>query len=186
MENKRRCFWVNLKNPKYIAYHDNEWGVPLHDDTKLFEMLILETFQAGLSWECILNKRDAFRIAFDNFDMQKIANYDENKISELCNNVAIIRNRPKIVAAINNARVFIRIIAEYGTFNKYIWSWTDGKIIRETGVTKSDLSDKISADLRQRGMKFVGSTTIYAYLQSIGVINAHDENCCYKVDYDNI
>lgn len=177
MENKKRCFWVNMKNPRYVKYHDTEWGVPSRDDNRLFEMLLLETFQAGLSWECVLNKRDAFRVAFDDFNVSRIANYDDNKISELCNNPAIIRNRQKIVSAVTNARVFIRIAAEYGTFAKYIWSWTDNKTIRETGIPKSELSDKISADLRRRGMKFVGSTTIYAYLQAVGIINSHDADC---------
>lgn len=174
-----RCFWANPKNPLYIAYHDEEWGVPCHDDGRLFEMLILEGFQAGLSWECVLNKRAAFREAFDNFDVQKVMKYDENKLSELAANAKIIRNRLKINASIVNARAFAEIQKECGSFDRYIWGFTDGKVIGEPcdQRTTSPLSDAISKDLKKRGMKFVGSTVIYSYLQAIGVIDGHLDGC---------
>lgn len=173
----QRCNWVNLKNPLYVKYHDCEWGRPLYDDNKLFELFILESFQAGLSWECILNKKKAFQEAFDNFDYQKISNYQEEKITCLLQNKNIVRNKLKINAAITNAKVFGQIKEEYHTFSNYIWHFTDNKIIYESDKTKSDLSDKISKDLKKRGMKFVGSTIIYSYLQAIGIINSHDKNC---------
>lgn len=176
-DGKVRCRWANPKNERYIRYHDEEWGVPEHDDGKLFEMLILECFQAGLSWECVLNKRDAFREAFDNFDLDKICAYDEDKLEELRNNPGIIRNRLKIQAAVTNARVIRNIKAEYGSFSDYLWHWTDGKTIYESGLASSPLSDKISKDLKKRGMKFVGTTVIYAYLQAVGVINSHEDVC---------
>ena len=174
---KLRCKWCNLNNPLYVKYHDEEWCVPTYDDKILFEFIILEAFQAGLSWETILNKRENFRVAFDNFDPLVIKEYDDNKISELMNNKGIIRNRRKIDAAIVNARVFLEIQAEWGTFSKYIWHFTEGKIICETGKASSELSDQISKDLKKRGMKFVGTTIVYAYLQSIGVIYSHDIDC---------
>lgn len=174
---KLRCKWCNLNNPLYVKYHDEEWCVPTYDDKILFEFIILEAFQAGLSWETILNKRENFRVAFDNFDPLVIKEYDDNKISELMNNKGIIRNRRKIDAAIVNARVFLKIQAEWGTFSKYIWHFTEGKIIYETGKASSELSDQISKDLKKRGMKFVGTTIVYAYLQSIGIIYSHDEEC---------
>lgn len=175
--NQTRCFWCNLNNPLYVEYHDNEWCVPTYDDKKLFELLLLESFQAGLSWECVLNKRTYFMEAFDNFDYEKISMYDENKINELVNNKNIIRNKLKINAAINNSKVFMAIQKEHQTFSNYIWSFTDNKIIYENDKTNSDLSDKISLDLKKRGMKFVGTTIIYSYLQAIGIINSHDNNC---------
>lgn len=177
-----RCSWVN-DNPLYIKYHDEEWGVASYDDKYLFEMLLLESFQAGLSWECILNKRENFREAFDNFDYNKISKYDENKINELINNKGIIRNRLKINAAINNSKIFIKIQKEYGTFSKYIWSFTNNKIIIHNGVklyTRNSLSDRISEDLKKRGMKFVGTVIIYSYLQAIGVIDDHEIDCLKK------
>ena len=143
-----RCHWANPKNEKYIHYHDTEWGVPTYDDAKLFEMLVLETFQAGLSWECILNRRDAFRRAFDNFDIARVCNYDTAKLAQLQNDTGIIRNARKISAVVNNARVFTSIAHEYGTFSKYLWHWTRGRIIHQVGKTRSALSDKIAADLR--------------------------------------
>ena len=173
----RRCHWCNEKNPLYVDYHDHEWGVPVHDDRKLFEMLLLETFQAGLSWECVLVKREAFRRAFDGFDCRLIASYDEEKMEQLRADPSIIRNRLKIRAAVNNARVFISIENEWGTFDRYIWSFTDGQTIREIGKTTSPLSDRVSLDLRRRGMKFVGPTIIYSYLQAIGIINSHEPEC---------
>lgn len=172
-----RCKWCNLKNPIYIQYHDREWGVPVYDDHRLFEMLILESFQAGLSWECVLNKREHFRKAFDNFELEKVCAYDEKKIEELKNNKDIIRNRLKINAAINNAKIYKDIIKEYGKFSNYIWGFSDGQIIYEYDKTTSELSDTISKDLKNRGMKFVGSTIIYSYLQAVGIINSHEEEC---------
>ena len=151
-----RCKWVNLDNPLYVNYHDNEWGVASYDDRYLFAMLILELFQAGLSWECILNKRENFRLAFDNFDYDKVALYDDKKVSELMNNPAIIRNKLKIHAAINNAKVFKQIKEEYKTFSNYIWSFTKGKVIKnmdDNFKPNSELSSLISNDLKRRKMK---------------------------------
>lgn len=176
---KDRCSWTNLKNEKYVDYHDKEWGKPTYEDEKLYELLLLESFQAGLSWECILNKRESFRNAYDNFCLDKVIQYDNNKIEELLNNSNIVRNRLKIKASIENSKVFKQIQDEWGTFSKYIWSFTDNKIIYEPWDirTTSPLSDKISKDLKKRGMTFVGSTIIYSYLQAIGVINGHSEEC---------
>ncbi len=176
-DGKKRCCWANPKNERYIRYHDEEWGVPVHDDGKLFEMLVLECFQAGLSWECVLNKREAFREAFDGFDLDTVCAYGEDKLEALRNNLGIIRNRLKIQAAVINARVFREIQGEYGSFYGYLWHWTDGKVVYETGLTHSKLSDRISKDLKERGMKFVGTTVIYAYLQAVGVIYSHDGGC---------
>lgn len=176
-DGKQRCFWANPNNEKYIEYHDHEWGIPVHDDHKLFEMLILEGFQAGLSWECVLNKREAFRQAFDQFEVEKVREYDEEKILELKDNPGIIRNMRKIQAAVTNAQVFCRIQEEHHSFSEYLWHWTDGKVIYEKGVTSSPLSDRISKDLKKRGMKFVGTTIIYSYLQAVGVIYSHEEGC---------
>lgn len=173
----KRCNWCNLNNKKYIEYHDHEWGIPNYDDRYLLEMLILESFQAGLSWECVLNKRESFREAYDNFDLDKICLYDENKICELYNNKNIIRNKLKIKASINNAKIFKEIKNEYGTFYNYLKIFTKEKIIYEIEATTSKLSDDISKDLIKRGMKFVGSTIIYSYLQAIGVIYSHQKDC---------
>lgn len=172
-----RCKWCNLKNGKYIEYHDKEWGVPSYDDQYLYEMIILESFQAGLSWECVLNKREDFRKTFDNFDINKVCNYDEEKIQELLTNKNIIRNKLKIEATINNSKRFKEIQKEYKTFSNYIWSFTDNKVIYEVDKTSSDLSDTISKDLQKRGMKFVGTTIIYSYLQAIGIIYSHEREC---------
>lgn len=174
-----RCVWTNMNNPLYVQYHDSEWGVPNHDDQALFELLILEGFQAGLSWECILNKREAFRVAFDGFDIETVSNYDEEKIAELMANAAIVRNRRKITASITNAQVFKDIQEEFGSFDAYIWHFTDDKTVNESHTlrTTSPLSDEISKDLKKRGMKFVGSTIIYSFLQAIGIINGHEEGC---------
>ena len=177
MGQKIRCRWVNPNNERYIKYHDEEWGQVSHDDTYLYEMLLLESFQAGLSWECVLNKREAFRKAFDSFDYHKIARYRAEKIEELMQNKDIIRNRMKITAAVQNAEVFLEIQKEYGTFSAYIWSFTKNRVVYEVGKTKSELSDRISEDLKRRGMKFVGTTIIYSYLQAIGVICSHDKEC---------
>ncbi len=174
---KKRCRWCNLANELYIDYHDNEWCQPNFNDNYLFEMLILESFQAGLSWECVLNKREAFRLAYDNFDVDKICNYDTKKIAELVSNEKIIRNKLKINASINNAKIFKSIQTEFGSFYNYLKSFTNAKIIYEIDKTTSDLSDRISNDLKKRGMKFVGSTIIYSYLQAIGIIYSHDRDC---------
>ena len=176
-DGKKRCLWANPKNEFYVRYHDEEWGVPVHDDRKLFEMLILECFQAGLSWECVLNKREAFRKAFDEFDLEKVCSYDERKLESLRNDPGIIRNRLKIEASVSNARAFRSIQKEFGSFSSYLWGWNDNKIIYENDSTSSPLSDAISRDLKRRGMKFVGTTVIYAYLQAVGVINSHQNGC---------
>lgn len=177
MNELKRCRWLNLKNKLYIDYHDNEWGVPLYDDKKLLELLILESFQAGLSWECILNKREDFRKAYDFFDLDKICSYDDKKISELLNNKNIVRNKLKIYASINNAKIFKKIQKEFDSFSNYIWHFTNNEVVYELNKTTSVLSDTVSADLKSRGMKFVGSTIIYSFLQAVGVINSHDEDC---------
>ena len=175
-----RCKWCNEKNKKYVEYHDKEWGILNTEDKYLFEMLILESFQAGLSWECVLNKREAFRKSYDNFAIDKIINYDDKKIEELINNKDIIRNKLKIKSSINNAKIFKKISEEYKGFYNYLKTFTKGNIIYENDKTTSILSDNISQDLQKRGMKFVGSTIIYSYLQAIGVINSHDDTCDYK------
>lgn len=175
-----RCKWCNEKNKKYVEYHDKEWGILNTEDKYLFEMLILESFQAGLSWECVLNKREAFRKSYDNFAIDKIINYDDKKIEELINNKDIIRNKLKIKSSINNAKIFKQISEEYKGFYNYLKTFTKGDVIYENDKTTSILSDDISQDLQKRGMKFVGSTIIYSYLQAIGVINSHDDTCDYK------
>ena len=177
MNNKIRCKWCNIKNPKYVKYHDEEWCRPNFNDEYLFEMLILESFQAGLSWECVLNKREDFRKAYDNFDIDKICNYDDNKVQKLLQNEKIIRNKLKIKASVNNAKIFKGIQKEYGTFYNYLSNFTENKIIYELDKTTNQLSDNLSKDLQKRGMKFVGSTIIYSYLQAIGVIYSHDKEC---------
>ena len=173
---KTRCSWAG-PDEIYIKYHDEEWGIPTHDDRELFEMLVLESFQAGLSWITILKKRQNFKKAFDDFDVEKVAAYDESKIRELLENEGIIRHRGKITSAINNAQVLIEIQKEFGSFDSYIWSFTDGKIIKAEYLTESDLSKSISKDLKKRGMRFVGPTIIYSYLESIGIIDNHQEDC---------
>ena len=177
-EHKSRCAWANPKNELYIKYHDEEWGQPVHDDQRLFEMLILESFQAGLSWECVLNKREAFRKAFDGFDLEKVCAYDEARMEELKQDAGIVRNSRKIKAAVENARIFREIVKEYGSFAEYLWGFTQGKVVYENDKASSPLSDAISKDLKKRGMTFVGTTIIYAYLQAVGVICSH-ENGCY-------
>lgn len=178
-----RCKWCNLDNEKYIEYHDNEWGKPNFNDGYLFEMLILESFQAGLSWECVLNKREEFRKAYDNFDINKVINYDEKKINELLSNKGIIRNKLKIIASINNAKIFKNIVSEFGAFYDYLKVFTGGKIYYEEDSTHSIISDNISKDLSRRGMKFVGTTIIYSFLQAVGIIYSHSKNCfLYKTN----
>lgn len=179
---KIRCGWCK-NDPLYMAYHDTEWGVPVYEDDKLFEFLILETFQAGLSWITILRKRENFRNAFDNFDYKKIASYSETKFEELLLDAGIIRNKLKIKATISNAVAFMEVQQEFGSFSNYIWSFTQGKPIKNNRKTLSELSatnelsDAISKDLKKRGFKFVGSTVIYAHLQATGMINDHVTDC---------
>jgi len=177
---KKRCFWVNESLPIYVKYHDEEWGVPVYDDEKLYEMFLLETFQAGLSWITVLNKREAFREAFDGFDPKKVGAYKEEKLNQLMNNPGIIRNRRKVEAAVKNTRIFMEIQKEFGSFSNYLWGYTGGKIIvnqDDNFQVKTDLSDQISKDLKKRGMSFVGSVTIYSYLQAVGVVNDHELGC---------
>jgi DNA-3-methyladenine glycosylase I len=177
MEYKKRCRWCNVKNPLYVEYHDTEWCVPNFDEQYLYEMLILESFQAGLSWECVLNKRKSFQKAYDGFDLQKVIAYDENKVNELLQNKEIIRNKRKIYASIENSKIFHAIVLEYGSFAQYLKGFTGGETMVETAKTTNALSDAISNDLQSRGMKFVGSVIIYSYLQAIGVIYSHDSDC---------
>jgi DNA-3-methyladenine glycosylase I len=183
MSKTKRCWWADENNPLYIKYHDEEWGEPEHDDRMLFELLILEGAQAGLSWSTILNKRENYKLAFDNFDVQKVASYNDKKEQELLANSGIVRNKLKIKSAIRNAKVFIEIQKEFGSFDKYIWQYVNDKPILnnctkpEDVPAKTPLSDNISKDLKKRGMNFVGSTIIYAYMQSIGMVNDHLVSC---------
>lgn len=177
MPDKNRCKWCNQKNALYVAYHDQEWGVPRFDDKYLYEMLILESFQAGLSWECVLNKREAFRLAYDDFDIEKVIAYDQRKMQELAENPGIIRNKRKIAASVQNSRIFLSIVREFGSFYAYLRTFTHDLVIYETDKTTNALSDAISRDLQSRGMKFVGSVIIYSYLQAIGVIYSHEPGC---------
>ncbi len=174
-----RCRWCNLNNPLYVEYHDREWGKPLHDDRALFELLILEGFQAGLSWECVLNKRAAFRRAFEGFYPEIVAQWGEEEVLRLMGDAGIVRNRRKIEAAIGNARAFLEIQKEFGSFEAFIWGFTDGEVVKEdySRRTTSPLSDAVSAQLKKRGMKFVGSTIVYSYLQAAGIINGHGSEC---------
>jgi len=180
--NKNRCAWCG-NDPLYVEYHDTEWGVPVYDDDKLFEFLILETFQAGLSWITVLRKRENFRKAFDNFDYKKIANYSEKKYDELLQDAGIIRNKLKIKATIINAQNFMEIQKEFGSFSDYIWGFTNGKPIKNSfknlseAPATTELSDKLSKDLKKRGFKFVGSTIIYAHMQATGMVNDHMTDC---------
>lgn len=184
---KVRCTWA-LSNEKEMLYHDKDWGVPCHDDQELFAMLVLELNQAGLSWSTILNKMETFYEAFDQFDIEKVASYDEAKFEELMQNAGIVRNRLKIRAAINNAQRILEVQKEFGSFDAYIWSFTDGKVCQHhisdiSEVPANDeLSDKISKDMKKRGFKFVGTTVIYAYLQAIGIVNDHVMNCFRYVE----
>lgn len=177
MDSKKRCRWCNPKNPLYLEYHDKEWGVPRFDDRYLYEMLLLESFQAGLSWECVLTKREAFRAAFEGFEIEKVIRFDEKKIEALLSDRGIIRNRRKILASIENSRIFKNIAEEFGSFYNYLKTFTLGKTYFETDRTTSPLSDAISEDLKARGMKFCGSVILYSYLQAIGVISSHEEGC---------
>lgn len=181
-DNKKRCAWCN-KSVLYQRYHDEEWGQPLHDESKHFEFLLLETMQAGLSWYTILQRREGYRTAFANFDPLIVATYDAAKIEELMQNAAIIRNRRKIEAAVQNANLFLQIQHEHGSFDNYIWGFNQHRVMQNTWTeisqvpATSELSDRVSADMKKRGFKFVGSTTIYAHLQAIGVINDHLVDC---------
>ena len=179
----KRCCWADPNSELSIAYHDQEWGRPEHDDQKLFEMLILEGFQAGLSWITILKKREAFRRAFDRFDPAVVAGYGAEKLETLMSDPGIVRNRRKIEAAVTNAAVFLEIQKEFGSFDRYLWGFTGGEIIlnKDDQVrASSELSDRISADLKRRGMKFVGTVIIYSFLQAVGVVNDHETGCwCY-------
>ena len=180
--NKQTCSWPK-GDPLLTKYHDTEWGVPLHNDRKLFEFLILEGFQAGLSWLTILRKRENFRKAFDKFDFNKVANYGQRKIDSLLQDSGIIRNKLKIESAVTNAKAFIGVRKEFGSFNKYIWGFTGGKPIQnefdslEEIPAKTELSDLISKDLIKRGFKFVGSTIVYAHMQATGMVNDHIKSC---------
>jgi DNA-3-methyladenine glycosylase I len=182
METKQRCSWCE-KDDLYRNYHDNEWGKPVYDDQTIFEFLILETFQAGLSWYTVLAKRENFRRAFDAFDYQKIADYSEEKMAELAENAGIIRNKLKIKATVTNAQAFIKVQEEFGSFSKYIWAFVAGKPIDNQPKTLSEvkattpISDALSTDLKKRGFKFVGSIVIYAHMQATGMVNDHLENC---------
>ena len=177
VDSRKRCTWCNINNPKYVEYHDNEWCQGNFDDKYLYEMLILESFQAGLSWECVLNKRESFRLAYDNFDLEKVCSYDIRKVNELLNNKEIIRNKLKINASISNSKIFKTITHKYDSFYNYLKTFAGDRIIYETDKTTNNLSDAISKDLKNRGMKFVGSTIIYSYLQAIGLIYSHDKEC---------
>jgi DNA-3-methyladenine glycosylase I len=179
---KNRCEWCG-DDPLYCSYHDEEWGVPLHDDRRLFELVVLEGAQAGLSWITILRKRENYRAAFDNFEVEKVASYGEEKITELLGNAGIVRNKLKINSAISNAKAFIEVQREFGSFDSYIWQFTGGKTITNSFNTMTEIpatsleSDAMSKDLKKRGFKFVGSTICYAFMQSIGMVNDHKMNC---------
>lgn len=179
----RRCRWADPSSELYTAYHDQEWGRPEHDDRKLFEMLALEGFQAGLSWITILKKREAFRNAFDNFDPAVVAGYGPEKLKSLMSNPGIVRNRRKIEAAVTNAAAFLEIQKEFGSFDRYLWNFTQGQVILNTDDqvrASTELSDRVSVDLRRRGMKFVGTVIVYSFLQAVGVVNDHETVCwCY-------
>lgn len=175
--NKTRCHWYDESNDIISRYHDEEFGILNSDDDYLFEILVLVNFQTGLSWEIMLKKREDFRLAFDGFDAGRIANYDDEKIGELLTNENIIRNKNKIKAIINNAQVFIKIQEEYGSFYDYIKTFTNGEIFHERGMTESELSRTMVKDLKKKGMKYLGPITMYSYLQTIGVINSHEEDC---------
>jgi DNA-3-methyladenine glycosylase I len=175
----KRCSWA--RTPLSIAYHDEEWGVPLHDDNRLFEFIVLEGAQAGLSWETILNKRENYRSAFDRFNPAQVAKYDEHKIAALMNNAGIVRNRLKINSAITNARAFLDVKREFGSFADYVWRFVDGKPLRrkrgQPVPVRTELSDALSKDLSKRGFKFVGSTICYSFMQAVGMVNDHDPAC---------
>ena len=178
----KRCRWAENVEPVYQAYHDEKWGVPCHDDRELFAMLILESFHCGLSWLIILKKRANFEKAFDNFDAEKMAEYGNEKIEELMNDTGIVRNRRKITAAIGSAKAYLETIKEFGSFDNYIWLFTEGKTVKNTDDEfrdRSELSDRVAKDMKKRGFGFMGTVTVYSYLQAVGVINDH-ETTCYR------
>jgi DNA-3-methyladenine glycosylase I len=183
MKSTKRCAWAKLSNPLYLKYHDEEWGVPLHDERRLFEMLVLEGAQAGLSWETILNKRETFRMAFDGFDPNRVARYGDRQIRRLLRDAGIVRNELKIRAAVTNAQAYLIVRSELGSFDRYIWSFVGGKQIRNHWRTlrqvpaKTPGSDAMSTDLKRRGFKFVGSTICYAFMQAVGMVNDHTTEC---------
>lgn len=180
MEQKTRCAWVREDSALYCAYHDEEWGEPIHDETAMYGLFLLELFQAGLSWITLLKKREAFRAAFDGFDVKKIAAYDEEKIASLMQDAGIIRSRGKIEAAISNAKIVLSLQTEYGSFCNYLWHFSGGKVVLSPGAeyrATSPLSDRISADLKRRGMRYAGSVTIHSFLQAAGIVNEHEIGC---------
>ena len=181
---KKRCFWVNLNNPLYVDYHDFEWGRPVHDDHHLFEMLILEGVQAGLSWETVLNKRAHYREMFNHFDPEKVATFSEAKLRRFLKDPGLIRNKLKMEAAVNNAKMFLKVQKEFKTFDKYLWSFVDNKPLIVEGITsikdcptETPVSRALAKDLKKRGFKFVGSTIMYAFMQAVGMTNDHSEDC---------
>lgn len=180
MEQKTRCNWVRESSELYCAYHDDEWGTPIHDETAMYGLFLLELFQAGLSWITLLKKREAFREAFDGFDAAKIAAYDEEKVASLLQNAGIIRSRGKIEAAISNAKIVLALQQEFGSFCNYLWHFSGGKVVLSPNAAyrpTSPLSDRISADLKRRGMRYAGSVTIHSFLQAAGIVNEHEPSC---------
>lgn len=180
MEQKNRCFWVKADNALYCAYHDEEWGTPIRDERTMYALFLLELFQAGLSWITLLKKREAFRAAFDDFDVEKIAQYDEEKIAELLQDAGIIRSRGKITAAISNAKIVLAIQEEFGSFCNYLWSFSGGKVVLSPDGqprTTSPISDRMAEDMKRRGMRYAGSVTIHSFLQAAGICNEHEPSC---------
>ncbi|MEN6338899.1 MAG: DNA-3-methyladenine glycosylase I [Clostridiaceae bacterium] len=180
METQQRCNWVNPQNELYCRYHDEEWGTPIRDDQAMYELFLLETFQAGLSWITILKKREAFRTAFDGFNVEKVATYGEEKVNLLLQDAAIIRSRGKIAGAIQNAKIVLELQKEFGSFCDYLWSFSGGKVVYQKSGgfrTTSPISDAMSADMKKRGMRYVGSVTIYSFLQAAGLVNDHEKGC---------
>ena len=180
METPQRCNWVNPQNELYCRYHDEEWGTPIRDDQAMYELFLLETFQAGLSWITILKKREAFRTAFDGFNVEKVATYGEEKVNLLLQDAAIIRSRGKIAGAIQNAKIVLELQKEFGSFCDYLWSFSGGKVVYQKSGgfrTTSPISDAMSADMKKRGMRYVGSVTIYSFLQAAGLVNDHEKGC---------
>lgn len=181
-----RCSWVKLDNPLYVSYHDEEWGRPLHDEQALFELLCLETYQAGLSWETIINKRAAFKVAFHNYEIDKVAAMTDEELEAILQNQAVVRNRRKIYATRNNAQAFLQIQKDFGSFDQYIWSWVNFTVIvnpvkdYRKSPAKTDLSEHLSKDLKKRGFKFVGPVCIYSFLQSAGLVDDHELTCDWK------
>lgn len=186
METRKRCSWVKESNPLYVAYHDEEWGRPLHDDQALFELLCLESYQAGLSWETVLNKREAFRQAFHGYVVEKVAQMTDKDLDQLLENPNIIRHKSKLYATRKNAQAFLRVQEEFGSFDKYLWLWSDfTPFVNQvdnygTLPSKTDLSERLSKDLKKRGFSFVGPVCVYSYLQAAGLVNDHEDSCNWK------